>query len=364
MFDKKPGIKELTDIFDLMVDAGGSEPGFVNAQTAKERAPWFKGCNPCVEILLGNKSFCNLTEVNLMAFKDDHKGLEEALYLAARLNYRQTCVNLKDEILQEAWHQNNDYLRLCGVGLTGIAGRTDLKAYDYKVLRGIAIHGAYRMTHELGTPMPKNVTTIKPSGTLSKIMGNDKWGEVSEGIHTPLGKYIFNNISFSKHDDIVPLLRNAGYKVMPKPQEPESVLITMPVVYDTIKFDIDDNGKEVNKRSAIHQLDEYKKLMIYWCDQNVSVTISYDITEVKEIINWILNNWDCYVGVSFLFRTDASMTAKDLGYEYLPQEVVTKEVYEDYVSSLQEIDYDVIYKKGKIVDDLEDGCSTGSCPVR
>ncbi len=74
---------------------------------AERRAPWFKGCNPCVEILLGNKSFCNLTEVNVLAFKGDKIGLERALYLAGRMNYRQTMVNLRDEILQEAWHLNN-----------------------------------------------------------------------------------------------------------------------------------------------------------------------------------------------------------------------------------------------------------------
>ena len=82
------------DIFQIMVEAGGSEPGFINAAEAERRAPWFKGCNPCVEILLGNKSFCNLTEVNVLAFKGDKVGLERALYLAGRMNYRQTMVDL------------------------------------------------------------------------------------------------------------------------------------------------------------------------------------------------------------------------------------------------------------------------------
>lgn len=58
LFNQKPTKSELEGIFKLMVDSGGSEPGFINAQTASKRAPWFKGCNPCAEILLGNKSFC------------------------------------------------------------------------------------------------------------------------------------------------------------------------------------------------------------------------------------------------------------------------------------------------------------------
>lgn len=58
VFDRKPSKMELRGLFATMLDAGGSEPGFINAVEARRRAPWFKGVNPCAEILLGNKSFC------------------------------------------------------------------------------------------------------------------------------------------------------------------------------------------------------------------------------------------------------------------------------------------------------------------
>jgi ribonucleoside-triphosphate reductase len=61
VFYSKPTTWELRYIFDKMVEAGGSEPGFINGEAAKKRAPWFKGVNPCAEIMLGNKSFCNST---------------------------------------------------------------------------------------------------------------------------------------------------------------------------------------------------------------------------------------------------------------------------------------------------------------
>ena len=127
LFKTKPSYSELQHIFDLMVEAGGSEPGFINGREATKRAPWFKGCNPCVEVLLGQKSFCNLSEVDLNKFHGDSAGLRRAIEVAARANYRQTCVDLRDGILQEAWHLNNEFLRLCGVGLTGIVTRPDLK---------------------------------------------------------------------------------------------------------------------------------------------------------------------------------------------------------------------------------------------
>ena len=358
LFKTKPSKPELQHIFDLMVESGGSEPGFINGQAATKRAPWFKGCNPCAEILLGNKSFCNLTEVDVAKFKGDSAGLRRAIYIAARANYRQTCVNLLDGILQEAWHLNNEFLRLCGVGLTGIVRRPDLHAYDYSELQRTATSGAYSMADELGLPRPKNVTTIKPSGTLSKVM------DTTEGVHKPLGKYIFNNVNFGKYDPLVPLCRSAGYKVIDNPTDPSAVLITFPVKWDDVPFDrVVKNGiiLEVNLESAIAQLDRYKMLMQTWCQQNVSATISYSVEEVPAIVDWLLENWDNYVGVSFLFRADPTMTAKDLGYLYLPQEVVTKEVYEAYAAIIQPIELD---KSNDIDAPIEDDCVGGVCPVR
>ncbi len=369
LFRKKPSKEELEILFQMMLDAGGSEPGMINAAEAERRAPWFKGCNPCVEILLGNKSFCNLTEINLLAFKGDKVGLERALYLAGRMNYRQTMVNLRDEILQEAWHLNNDFLHLCGVGLTGIRARPDLTAYDYKRMRNITVSAAYSMANELNSPLPKNVTCVKPSGTISKIMGTDKWGEVPEGIHVPLGKFIFNNVTFSKHDPLVNRFIHAGYLVTEKPHEPESVLVRFPVRYDNIPFTrmtvTRKNGAveevEVNTDSAIHQLEWYRLLQETWCEQNVSNTISYDPSEIPAIIDWLQENWETYVGVSFLFRNDPTKNAEDLGYAYLPQEVVTKEVFEKYASGLKEIDYNGIEMRD---DEITESCATGACPVR
>jgi len=358
LFNHKPTKSELQSIVDLMVEAGGSEPGFINGVAARKRAPWFKGVNPCAEILLGNKSFCNLTEVDLAKFKGDSAGLRRAVHLAARANYRQTCVNLLDGILQEAWHLNNEFLRLCGVGLTGIVRRPDLGAYDYQELQRTATAGAYSMADELGTPRPKNVTTIKPSGTLSKVM------DTTEGVHKPLGKYIFNNVNFGKFDPLVPLCRAAGYKVIDNPTDPSAVLITFPVKWDDVpfdKFDKDGEVLEVNLESAVAQLERYKMLMENWCQQNVSATISYSPEEADGIVEWLHSNWDSYVGVSFLFRADPTKSAKDLGYLYLPQEVVTKAKYDEYVARIQPIELD---KSNDIDAEVEDDCLTGHCPIR
>lgn len=354
VFKEKPEKHDLERLFEMMVEAGGSEPGFINEVEALRRAPWFKGCNPCVEILLGNKSFCNLTETDIGKFKGDTAGLHEAIRLAARANYRQTCVNLQDGILQESWHLNNYFLRLCGVGLTGIAKRPDMGAYDYEYLKRTATAAAVGMAQELGLPAPKNITCVKPSGTLSKIM------DTTEGIHKPLGKYIFNNVQFSKYDPVVEKLRAANYNVINHPTDDSGVLVTFPVAWEDVPFH-KENGKEVNLDSAVEQLEKYKLIQTSWTQQNTSVTISYDPTEIPAIIDWLLNNWDCYVGVSFIYRTDPTKTAKDLGYLYLPQEVVDERTFKDYAMTLLPVDLGNTNSFDEIVDAE---CATGACPVR
>lgn len=198
----------------------------------------------------------------------------------------------------------------------------------------------------------------KPSGTLSKVM------DTTEGVHKPLGKYIFNNVTFGKFDPLIPLCRAAGYKVIDNPNDPEAVLITFPVEWSDVPFDkVVKNGKllEVNLESAVDQLERYKMLMQNWCQQNVSATISYSVEEVPEIVEWLISNWDDYVGVSFLFRADPTKTAKDLGYLYLPQEVVTKEVYDEYAARIQPIEID---EANDIDAELQDDCTSGVCPIR
>ena len=318
----------------------------------------------CAEILLPNKGFCNLVELNLSRFNGNMPGLWEAARLLGRANYRQTCVNLVDGVLQRAWHENNEFLRLCGVGVTGVVqwDRADDSA-AWVMLATVGRRAAERMADELGLPRPKAVTTVKPSGTLSKVM------DTTEGVHKPLGKYIFNNVRFSKHDPFVDELRKAQYSVIDDPSSQDAVLVKFPVAYEGISFEVVD-GVEVNLESAIKQLERYKMMMEAYVDHNCSVTISYDLSEVPAIVEWLLKNWDTYVGVSFIYRNDPTKTAADLGYLYLPQEVVTKEVYYEYAKRLKPLKAmgEGAEEMNDDVDDYEvdtgGECMTGSCPIR
>jgi hypothetical protein len=193
--------------------------------------------------------------------------------------------------------------------------------------------------------------------TLSKVFSS------TEGIHKPLSKYIFNNINFGKHDPLLTKLTEAGYRSFPNPNDPTGVVVTFPIKWDDIEFDkvITPQGTlEVNLESALTQLERYKKLQTSWCHYNISNTISYSPDEVPAIIDWLLDNWEIYVGVSFLYRADPTKTAADLGYLYLPQQPVTKEAYDEYIKHIRPVDFN--YKDS--FNEIESQeCSGGHCPV-
>lgn len=387
MFYHEPTLEELQFIFKLMEEAGGSEPGFANALEALRRAPWFKGGNPCFEILLGDRSFCNLVETVVFRFNGDQAALLRAHYIVARANYRQTCVWLDDGVLQRSWHELNEYLHLCGVGVTGVvAWDLHMDPLAWQALRTSAQDGTNSMADELGMPRAKATTTIKPSGTQSKTLST-VGQEVPEGIHKPLGRFIFNNVGMSIHEPLIPALKAAGYEVFTKPGDPSQALVKIPVEYSNIPFDKvvkpifrrenvylghgdfttheywEDVELEVNLESAIDQLERYKLVMQNYVDHNCSITVSYDLDEVPAIIEWLQANWSDVVGISFLYRNDPTKTAEDLGYAYLPQEVVDERTFREYEASLEPIDWSQFGGSELEVDAGAD-CATGACPVR
>jgi len=352
VFNDHPGRRAILSTLETMHATGGGDPGMVNGAEARRRAPWFSGVNPCGEILLSDKGFCNLCTTDLTKFRDDHTGLLEAVRLISRANYRQTVVNLRDGVLQDAWHQQNEYLRLCGVSLTGYAGRPDLTSYDLRQLRQAATAGAFSMADELGLERPKNVTTGKPEGTLSKVMDSP------EGCHRPLGRFVLNNVSFSRHDPMAAVLADAGYRSFGHPTDPSSVVVALPVEWTGVPFGADG----LNAESAVAQLDRYRGIMRSFCDQNQSVTVSYDEAELPAVADWLDGHWDDYVGVSFLRRADPTKTAADLGYPYLPQEVVTEAAFRGYVAGLRSVDFDADTSDMPV--NVGDDCAGGACPVK
>lgn len=337
-FHTKPSAPEILGFLNLMRDAGGSEPGMRNVTASRKRAPWCRITNPCAEILLPNKGFCNLVTINLA--HPDHADWDTLVttgILLARANYRQTCVNLEDGILQRVWHENNESLRLCGVSLTGWC-QFD-RPFDIGTLQFEVALAARGMAEELQLPPPAAVTTVKPEGTASKVLDS------TEGAHQPIGRYVFNNINFSPYSPIPGMLEKAGYKVWKNPTPgSDGVLVTFPIDY----------GPNVNPdEPALDQLERYRFLTKQWAEHNVSITVYYHDRELPEIANWLHDYWDDYISVSFLPREEKGT------YAYRPQEVVDEKTYNEYVAQLKPVD---LTQTGEHTP-VEDPCATGACPV-
>ena len=367
MFNSKPSRERIVDLLHRILDTG--DPGFVNAEAARKRAPEMEGFNPCAEILLPSKGFCNLMQVAWHRFNGDLNGLRRAQYLAGRANYRQTCVSMKDGVLQLGWEDNQKLLRLCGVSPTGYVAWEGMNQPDMlEAVRAAAIDGANSMADELGLQRPRRVTQVQPSGTSSKVMGLEG-DEVHEGAHLALSRYVFNNVNFSIFDEMLPKLKAAGYYMWANPNDPTGMLVRFPVAYPEsplfTKKIIEIDGRaelvEVNEEPAVQQLERYRLLMKHYVDHNCSITVSYDRHEIPDVADWFMANWDDYVGVSFLKRNDPTKTAEDLGFKYLPQECVSQRMYEEYLAKLQPVDLSEDHSFDML--DMAD-CASGACPVR
>ena len=326
------------DVFDAMVEAGGSEPGIVNIAAARRRAPWFAGTNPCGEILLPSHGFCNLATINQSVQKAPNIELTR---LMARANYRQTNVDLRDGVLQTVWHETNAMLRLCGVSGTGWTQADWVTPEALRALRAAAWDGMRSMADEMGMPHAAAVTTIKPEGTASKVMG------CAEGIHRPVGRYVLNRVVFPKG----PLAARAeahGYEVAPHPHDPSACLVTLPVEFPGAEL--------VDTEPAVSQLNRYKMFMDNYVDHNASVTIRYRPEEVPAVKCWMKANWDVVVGVAFIPYQDPSRSARDLGYQYLPQQVVTEAQFRRHKGTPFDLDETEMQPEAE--------CVGGMCPVR
>lgn len=395
-FEEKPTKEVLLDIFSRILNNG--EPGFVNAQAARARRPNFSGLNPCAEILLADRGVCNLTEVNMTAFihydaegnaKVDHEGLCRAVELATRIGLRQTNVTLD---LSE-WDKVQKRDRLTGVSLSGIMDfeaalgwreenttLDDWKTHSISAelavllddLQYTANTEAIRYAKEMRVPTPLLVTTIKPSGTISKLP------MISSGAHKSRAPYYIRRVRITASDPLAKVMLDAGFPVYPsvvsggpteaqlknmKPfelakelQKSSTWVIEFPIKSTTVTRSSDE--------SAISQFGRYLDLQHYWTDHNTSITIEFSPDEVNDLVDMLLEHWDEYVAVSFMPKNTTA-------YPQLPEEPITEEEYYLRADKLTHItDTQIVealkdLERENLMSDLIDAdCASGACPVR
>ena len=354
-YRKKPIREKLHWHLQQMRYSG--EPGWINEEAGAKRRPNFSGCNPCGEILLDSNGLCNLTTVNVMAFVKDGKldrdALLEAQRLSVRAGYRMTCRALE----LHRWNAVQQRDRLLGCSLTGWQDMVNAAGLDREAqialleeLRRTAHDAAKSIAERLGGKTPLLVTTLKPEGTLSLLP------TVSSGVHYSHAPYYIRRVRITAADPLCKVCEELGYPVLPEvgqdPDDPTTKVVEFPVKAPEgrVKADV----------SAIEQLETYKMFMEHYVDHNCSITVHVRENEWDAVEQWVWDNWDDVVALSFLSYDDSF-------YELMPYEAISKEEYERRLAEMKPFNPSLLsrYEQQETELDIGDSeCVNGVCPVR
>lgn len=285
------------------------------------------GTNPCSEIILRSKQFCNLSEIVVRA-EDSLDSLRRKAKLATILGTIQSTLT-DFRYLSKVWQTNTEEERLLGVSLTGIMDhpvlaktREDDSIKDWlSELKHDCIKTNKEWAKILGIPQSVAITCVKPSGTVSQLVNS------ASGIHPRYSPYYVRTIRADNKDPLTEFLKVSGV-----PSEPD---VMSP--YNTTIFSFPIKSPEVsvfrNDRGAIEQLELWKIYQEYWCEHKPSITVYVRDSEWLEVGAWVYSNFNSVSGVSFLPHSDHN-------YKQAPYQEIDKTKYEElYKAMPKEIDW-------------------------
>lgn len=314
----------------------------------------------CGEILLRDRGLCNLTETNMMGcVKEDGSIDYDLLYnmhkYASIIGYRMASVELD---LPE-WDEVNKEDRLVGVSLTGVMdfrNATKISDEEYisilKKLRDITHDTCDVLANEFNLNKPKLYTTQKPSGTVSLLP------TVSSGGHYSHSEYYIRRIRITAVDPLAKAMEASGFEWEPEVGQERDNCITKVFAFP-IKAP---KGKTKYDVSAIEQLNNYKLIMENYVDHNASNTITVRENEWDEVEQWVWDNWNTIVGITFLSLDDSF-------YKLLPYEKINEETYNEMLSKMPKFNPLLIskyedYSVSTEYEIIDSDCVNGVCPIR
>ena len=350
-YSRKPEMEQFIAEWKSLYDSKSGERGIYNVAAAQAQAAKFGrrdpdihyGTNPCSEIILRPYQFCNLSEVVLRE-KDTKKDIERKVELATILGtWQSTLTNFK--YLRKIWKDNTEEERLLGVSLTGqfghsfMSGKEDLVSLEafLMTLREKARETNKKEAGNLGIPESAAITCVKPSGTVSQLVG------VSSGMHAWHSPYYIRTVRGSKGDPISTFLKEVGIPVEDDVMKPnDTYVFSFPIKAP--------DGAVVRKDlTAIEHLNIWLVYQRAWCEHKPSITVSVKEDEWMEVGAWVYKNFDEVSGISFLPMSDHS-------YKQAPYQEVSKEEYEDLLAKMpKEIRWADLYFY-----ETEDGTSTNA----
>ena len=354
-YTSKPSREQLSWHVKQMRYSG--EPGFMNAETAAKRRPNLEGANPCMEVLLDREQMCNLTTINVMGFVEDgklhEKDLLEAQRLSVRAGLRMTFLDLE----LDQWDIKQKRDRLVGCSLTGwqdMVNAANLSQEQQSKLRNKLKDTAHKEAEDyakkLGVEPPLLITTVKPEGTLSQLP------TVSSGVHYSHSPYFIRRVRINASDPLLKVCEELGYDIKPENGQTEENCRTKVISFPCSA----PAGKTKHDVSAIEQLETYRAFQKEYTDHNTSITVHVKNGEWEEVEDWLWNNWDDVVAVSFVSLDDSF-------YAQMPYESINKKEYEKRVKEMIHFIPSLIskYEKDEIViDPGDESCANGVCPIR
>ncbi len=357
---EKPSASQFLDEWVALAKSGSGERGIFNRGGLKYQIPerrWKKmgnkwltaGVNPCGEINLRSKGFCNLSEV-VARSNDTEKTLLRKIRLATILGtFQSTLIDFP--YISEEWRKNAEEERLLGVSITGQWDCPVVREKNVlKKLRDSAVEINKTYAKRFGINQSLAVTCVKPSGTVSQLV------DASSGLHPRYSPYYIRRVRVAATDSLFKMLKDQ--KMPYYPEVGQSYDNATSYIFE---FPIKSPKGTIfrNDLTALEQLEHWKLVKENYTEHNPSVTISVGTNEWIDVANWVYKNWDIVGGLSFLPREDHI-------YAMAPYEEIDKETYEAMMKKMPNIDFAqiLLYEK----DDETQGskelaCMGGKCEI-
>jgi ribonucleoside-diphosphate reductase alpha chain len=358
-YKEKPDIGIFMEEWLSLYKSKSGERGIFNRDATKKtvarlgdrRDPNHEfGTNPCSEIILRDREFCNLTEVVVRA-DDTPETLARKVRLASILGTMQATLTNFQYISSE-WTKNCKEEALLGVSLTGILDnemmhfhRSTTRSLNLEEmlesLRKVAIETNAKWADEIGISPSASITCVKPSGTVSQLV------DAASGIHARHAPYYIRTVRADNKDPLCVMMKEMGFPNEPDVMKPEHTTVF------SFPMRSPENSVFRKDMSAIDQLDLWLTYQRHWCEHKPSVTVTVKENEWMEVGAWVYKHFDEVSGISFLPYSDHS-------YRQAPYQDCTKAEYEALLEKMPKItDWSTLSNYEK--EDNTIGTQTYSC---
>jgi len=254
------------------------------------------GTNPCSEIILRSKEFCNLSEVVIRP-EDTMAKLREKVRLATILGTIQASLT-NFRYIGSGWAKNCEEERLLGVSLTGIMdniltnGKKDGLPKRLEELKSIAVDTNKEWAKRFGINQAAAITCVKPSGTVSQLV------DAASGIHARHNPHYIRSVRADKKDPLAKMMVDMGFPVEDDVMQPDHNYVF------SFPMQAPENAIFRTDVGAIEQLEHWLAYQRYWCEHKPSCTVTVKESEWLQVGAWVYEHFDEMSGISFLPMSD------------------------------------------------------------